>query len=141
MKVIIRQSLKLLQTEIDFSMIYPYISVWNYSEEYLEKIIELPNYSNPYNDRYMVNRSVVSKLLYIADELENYKGCIEKVRCPVLVIGAENDSVLPFERQQELFKNRSGFEVKIVSGSSHSAIFENSNEVNAYIQEFLDRYN
>ena len=139
-KVIVRQTLKLLSLSDDLSMIYPYVFAWHFSEDYLQKIIDFGDDMKSPNE-YIRNKKALSDMLCITELLDSYKDCVEKIKCPVFVLGGDQDLVFPFERQQRLFQNKERFETKVLSKVSHSAISENFQEVNDCLEVFLHRYN
>lgn len=141
MKMLVRQSMKLLASDIDFSMIYPYIYVWHYSEDYLEKIIDYEQVQNTFfGNEYIKNKKAMFEMLNIATRLETYRQCTAKIQCPVLLIGSNQDMVLPLFRQENDFPNRLDVELKSIPGASHAAIIENYQEVNNFLVDFLDKY-
>lgn len=92
-----------------------------YSDEYLEKYKDVFAHLARQGTAEELRRLAV--LLEACLDFENYEG-LDAIRCPMLVIGAENDSVFPPEPFSREMAERLGCEMQIVPHYRHAAYDE-----------------
>lgn len=114
-----------------------FILPWNYSEQYLEKVIDFEetvreNYSN-----YNKNVSAFLNLLKAIKHRPYLYSTLEKIKIPTLLIGGSKDYIFPTDFQKELHDKLSNSVLYILDNCGHASFIEKESEVNSIIFDFL----
>lgn len=89
-----------------------------------------------------VSKQPPETFFHFLQEMINYKGekTLKKIRVPTLIIGGENDLILPIKNQYELYRKIPNAQFLRVPKGSHCAHMDMPDLVNLRIEKFLKEF-
>lgn len=122
---------------IPLKEVLKFILPWNYSEQYLEKVIDFEETVRENYNNYNKNVSAFLNLLTAIKNRPDLHSTLEKIKIPTLLIGGNKDYIFPIDFQKELHSKLSNSVLYILDNCGHASFIEKDTEVNSIIFDFL----
>ncbi len=77
------------------------------------------------------------KLMRATKERQDFRGELKKINAPTLIIHGEKDLLFPVHMAEEVWKNISGSQLKIIEGAGHTLNLEAVPQMSSIIKSFV----
>ena len=84
-------------------------------------------------------KEALFKLMQTTKERPDYRGELQKIKAPTVVIQGEKDLLLPVHMATEVAKNIPGSQLKIISGAGHTLNLEAIPQMSKEIKDFIEK--